>query len=393
MKLLFCSPNPLSRELGAPKVLIELADAMKPIGARCELLGPRELGFDRGLAIDERPAFMERLRERLRKLTTSDAFDVVDYDHQYLPFPRREFGGDVLMVARSVLLVHYLRDLPPPPSPRNVRAIVGRFMHGKKREEDVRRCIEWADRTIAAADVVNVSNTHDVEHLVKRGVAREKIVLQPFGLSAGRFATLGRVAPAVDNSPPTVAFVGTFDYRKGAMDFPRLVKQTIQRVPAVRFKLLGTAAMFPTAESVLNTFSPQLRSRVQVIARYDADELPALLAGCSAGVFPSYFEGFGFGVLEMLAAGLPTIAYDAPGPPMMLPPEWLVKPGDTSAMASRVAEFLTVDSAARQTNAIRARALAEKFNWNLIARDTLAAYETALRNQRNKRAQPAENLT
>ena len=66
------------------------------------------------------------------------------------------------------------------------------------------------------------------------------------------------------------------------------------------------------------------------------------------GLFPSYFEGFPFGVLEMLAAGLPVAAYDAPGAPMMVPAEWLAPRGDAHALAARLAWML------RDANQLRA---------------------------------------
>ena len=46
----------------------------------------------------------------------------------------------------------------------------------------------------------------------------------------------------------------------------------------------------------------------------------------SAGAFPSHCEGFPFGVLEMLAAGLPVVAYRAPGAPMMIGGQERAKP-------------------------------------------------------------------
>jgi len=52
-------------------------------------------------------------------------------------------------------------------------------------------------------------------------------------------------------------------------------------------------------------------------------------------------EGFLFGVLEMLVAVVPVIAYDAPGPHVMLPPEYSVPVGVVGDLADRVCDLLT----------------------------------------------------
>ena len=80
-------------------------------------------------------------------------------------------------------------------------------------------------------------------------------------------------------------------------------------------------------------FPRRLWPRLEIYPRYDPNELPALLAGVSIGVFPSRVESFGYGVLEMLASSIPVIAFDAPGPNVMLTPEFLVPLGDTTTLA------------------------------------------------------------
>jgi len=184
---------------------------------------------------------------------------------------------------------------------------------------------------------------------------------------------------ACDPSPPggvaRVAFVGTFDYRKGARDFGKLAAAIC--ADAAELRLVGTAGLFPTAADVLRFFPRGVRPKVQVVPRFDPDGLPDLLADCSVGVFPSYYEGFGFGVLEMLAAAIPVIAYDAPGPPMMLPREWLVPRGDVGAMSTKIIELLHRRECLARAR-VRARELAQPFEWIDIARRTVRAYADAI---------------
>jgi glycosyltransferase involved in cell wall biosynthesis len=85
-------------------------------------------------------------------------------------------------------------------------------------------------------------------------------------------------------------------------------------------------------------------------------------------------EGFGYGVLEMLASSIPVIAFDAPGPNVMLTPEFLAPVGDTTTLARRVID-LFADPAGLQVARRWARSRALDFTWDRIGEQTARAYE------------------
>ena len=100
------------------------------------------------------------------------------------------------------------------------------------------------------------------------------------------------------------------------------------------------------------------------------------------GFFPSYLEGFPFAVLEMLAASLPVVAYDVPGPRMMLDRDDLVAAGDADAMAGRIAALLR-DPLALIEAQREARRRAERFRWEDIASSTASVYAERLAHDRS----------
>jgi glycosyltransferase involved in cell wall biosynthesis len=370
MKILFCSPTRLDRTLGAPKVVIELAEGLRLLGAECDLIGPADV--DAGLIDGRHDAarYAAALRAYLR--AHSDEYDVVDYDHEYLPYDRSEFPRSTLMVARSVLLHYHFADIRFP-QPRNIRAVAGRLARKILSKNTGRENRERADRTGLQADHFLTLNTADRRTLVRRGYDPEKVTVIGLGFHPERFAELARTSADVP-AAPRVAFVGTFDYRKGCLDIPRIAVEIFREMPEAKVRLIGTAGLFATADSVLGHFPRKYRARIEVIPRFAPEELPALLQDCSAGFFPSYIEGFGFGVLEMLAAAMPVIAYDAPGPPDMLGPEFLVKCGDTIAMGRKLVALLR-DRSTLQKARIAAREQANAFTWAAAAKKTLETYE------------------
>ncbi len=314
-----------------------------------------------------------RLREYLRRHASE--FDVVEYEHQQLPFPRSDFPGGPLFVARSVLLTHIVASIHIPPRPF-LRSRVGRLLKGRLQRRLQRQLVRQANLTLAAADLINVCNTIERDTLVGHGHPADKICMFPYGLFPKRLAAF-RSDPYVVPDPPVVGFVGTFDPRKGMCEFPALVDRVVRRIPGVTFRLLGTAGMVPDADGVRGYFPRRLWPRLEIYPRYDPNELPGLLAGVSVGVFPSRIESFGYGVLEMLAAAVPVIAYDAPGPHVMLPPEYRVPVDAVGDLADRVCYLLT-DSHRLRTARLWARARAADFSWEEIAARTAEAYSRRL---------------
>lgn len=370
MKILFCTRGPLTKGLGAVKVVLEVAESLSALGVECTVKGRDEI-LPPGTPHDQ---FPNALRSYLRE--HSDQFDVIEYEHEDLPFSRLEFEPNALMVARTVLLIHHMSSIVIPHRP-GVKYLMRRMIYGARDRKGIEQRIQKASLTIENADLVNVSNRHDRAELLRRGVPAEKIVVLPLGVSKARRESFNKISEQIPPGDPIVAFVGTFDYRKGAREIPAIWDLVRARVPNAKLRLLGTAGLMQTEEEVRACFSRAANSSIEVHPRFDPNMLPMLLGECSVGMFPSWLEGFGFGVLEMLLAAIPVVAYNAPGPPEMLGPEDLVKPGDIHAVADRLTHWLTQpEELQRARTAARLRSL--DFNWDTIGRDTLQAYERAL---------------
>jgi glycosyltransferase involved in cell wall biosynthesis len=372
LRILFFTPAALDKSLGAAKVVLELGEALARRGWKPEYAGPNEVAP--GKWYPASPEGRQQLVTNYLRRRTGE-FDVLDYDHAYGPGDRAAFPANVLMVARSVLLAHNVARIPIPHRP-GLRRWFGQLLLGRRRRLTWARITAIATRACAAADLVNVCNTDEADELRRHGIPPEKVMVLPFGLTAERRAAMETVSLSVPERP-CIAFVGSFDPRKGMRDYPRIVSDTVAAIPTARFKLLGTAGMLQTADEVYAEFPARLRPAIDVVPRFDPAELPKLLADCSAGVFPSAVEGFPFGVLEMLAVGLPVVAYRSPGPPMMLPDEYLIPRGDAAGVASRLAALLS-NPEKLQAARVWARERSRAFDWDDVAAHTASLYETRL---------------
>ncbi len=106
----------------------------------------------------------------------------------------------------------------------------------------------------------------------------------------------------------------------------------------------------------------------------DAD-LPALLSGAQAFVFPSLYEGFGIPVLEAGACGVPVITSNTSSLPEVAgDAAILVDPHDVDAIAQAMYRLVT-DDALRAELARRGQENVKRFSWEKCARETLAVLE------------------
>lgn len=134
----------------------------------------------------------------------------------------------------------------------------------------------------------------------------------------------------------------------------------------------------------LNRFFPPLRELVKKLdleeeviftGFVDDDDLPALISGAKAFVFPSLSEGFGIPGLEAMACGVPVVASDASSLPEILSESALYfNPFNVEEMAEKIKEVL-LNKSFREKLIKKGFARAKEFSWSKTARETLEVYQ------------------
>lgn len=395
LRILMVIHTPWTRDLGGPRAQLELGEELAALGDHVEKFSYEDAFPLARTATAARPGTAGRLLDFLRSNRSFAAqamshvrahghrFDVIDANQTDLPFPKRELNFSGLLVARSVGLIPEYdrferwarRRWPEPFSLRSARDLAHRALTWP----GYRRRLRDVERSFRHADLINVSSQDDLEAVSRMGFGG-KAVAFPFGLPEDRREAFrqARAGVAERLAAGTVAFIGAWNSRKGSKDWPEIVRRVRERVPRARFLFLGTGL---GPEHVLRDFPGDTREALEVVPRYRSEELPGLLSRATVGAFPGYLEGFGFSVLEKLAAGLPTVTYDAPGAResmRQLPRPAMVPPGDTAAFAGRVAELLELPAERWAALSEEALAAAARLSWQEIARETRAAYTDRL---------------
>jgi glycosyltransferase involved in cell wall biosynthesis len=377
---------PWDPRLGASRVWIELTEEWRKAGHEVEKFcltdafpEPASSPVQNALRV---VGFPQRAAKFIRD--NADRFDVIDALVGTVPFPKKSLGFRGLLVARSVGLYHLYEKVERaaakgwPPAPKG--KLLGRPFYWFFNQR-----VRAASRTsIQHCDLLNLPNGDELA-CVRHEIDPDKpVIVQPYGVRPERRQALAEAAAPVQArwQKKKIVFLGMWSPRKGSRDWPKIVQEVRARVPEAHFLFLGTMI---ANEKVWTDLGMEPADFVEIVPQFDPDSLPRFLADCAVGAFPSYVEGFGIAVVEQLAAGLPTVAYDAPGPRDILRGDlakYLVPAGDALRFSEAIGNLLTGKFASYQEMSARSIQAAQHFSWPAIAMATAAEYRTHLHHVR-----------
>jgi len=368
--------------LGAVRVYLELAQQWRAAGHQVEHFSLSEAFPGRsasrvGFAIRQ-IRFAYKAADFVKK--NAARFDIIDALIGSLPFSKEQLGFDGLLVARSVGLYRLYDRFERQANkrwPRRSRGkFVGRIFYSAAR----RLLLRASDNAVRHADLINVPNKNEADCIRRELGSGYRVIVEPYGMTNEQRREFKDSAapPSVRLSQQKVCFIGMWAARKGAYDWAQIIARVRQEVPEAKFCFLGTMV---ESGIIAAEVGKGAQSGIEYISEYAPEELPKLLADCTAAAFPSYIEGFGLAVLEQLAAGIPTVAYNTPGPEDVLgsrAPELLMPVGDAESLAAVLARILQLDPAGYQTLSNKCVEIAGQFDWTKIANNTIDLYRDRL---------------
>jgi len=191
---------------------------------------------------------------------------------------------------------------------------------------------------------------------------------------APRDRTASRHALGLPPGRPILLHVGSEERRKNVETLLDALALLVKDVPDILLLRVGGAS----ARTRNRIARYGLASHVRYVSGLTEDQLVSAYAAADLFVYPSYFEGFGFPVLEAMQAGCPVVAARATSVPEITgDAAILVEPMDVPAWARTVSALL--DDPARRTALTAAgRERAAIFTWARTARQTADAYRRAL---------------
>jgi glycosyltransferase involved in cell wall biosynthesis len=152
----------------------------------------------------------------------------------------------------------------------------------------------------------------------------------------------------------------------------QLPAQTRQRYPLVLIGMQG----WHTAE-LERQMAPLVQvGEVRQLGYVPSLELATIMAGATALVYPSLYEGFGLPPLEAMACGVPVICANTSSLPEVVGDAGvLIDPRDEGALASAMRRMAD-DPATRADLSGKAALRAREFTWGRCADQTMAVYRS-----------------
>jgi alpha-1,3-rhamnosyl/mannosyltransferase len=170
-------------------------------------------------------------------------------------------------------------------------------------------------------------------------------------------------------------FVGNVEPRKNLRALVEAYGRMRQATPLSPRLAIAGGAGWKNQEIHQAAATSPVAADIRFLGHVSDADLPSLVSGALAFVYPSLYEGFGLPPLEAMACGTPVITSNRSSLPEVVGDAALVvDPDDRMELADAMARLV---SDARLREHLRARGLerAQGFSWDETARRTIEVYE------------------
>ena len=188
-------------------------------------------------------------------------------------------------------------------------------------------------------------------------------------------------APAPPPAAPTLVTVANLIERKRIADVIRALALLAGDWPGLSHVIVGEGPERAALEALAASLG--VGDRVVFLGRLAPDDAVATARRASLFVLPSIDEAFGVAYVEAMAAGVPAIGCRTEDGPEEIAAAGggieLVAPRDPAALASTIDALLSDPARLARIRTEARETVLASFTWERCGRETVAAYEEALR--------------
>ncbi|MDY3049555.1 MAG: glycosyltransferase family 1 protein [Rothia sp. (in: high G+C Gram-positive bacteria)] len=284
--------------------------------------------------------------------------------------------------ASSQELIHYVADTGPLLKPRypsvvTVHGVASRWIDvARSKSADwvwrtrVQKAIDLTDRVIT----VSHSSADDVAEVF--GIDQKSITVIPHGIDADFFATPTQISPEnqAKITGPYVLYLGNIEPRKNLVPLLKAFQTPEVQALGLQLVIAGKPA-WDFAETMAEL---ERTPNTVHLGFVSDDDRRALMQAAELFVFPSLYEGFGFPVLEALAAGTVVLASRRGSLAEVAGPAIALEDLSVEGIAAGLVEAASSQQL-RQTCLEQGRQWASAFSWEASVQAHLDVYKEVLR--------------
>ncbi|KAB8314576.1 glycosyltransferase family 4 protein [Tolypothrix campylonemoides VB511288] len=238
----------------------------------------------------------------------------------------------------------------------------------------------WEKQAFQKANIVIAVSQKVAQELETIGVPRSRIQVIVNGVDLEEFSpgTVSRQTLGLPENVTLALFAGDIRTPRKNLD---TVLRALVKVPNLHLAVVGSTegSPFPQMAEAL-----KLNERVHFLG-YRRD-IPQIMRSADLFVFPSRYEACTLVLLEALASGLPVITATATGGAELVTPECgivLSDSDDTDALAAALLSLVNDRSLMNQMSKA-ARAVAEQYSWNTMAKTYVDLFEELSKNEEHR---------
>ena len=214
--------------------------------------------------------------------------------------------------------------------------------HPDRCSPDVAALTAAVRRSVRRGTWLHVTTEHGAREVAEVYGVTERVAVVPFAVPGGGEGGTRGALPGTVAGRRYVLALGALDPRKGLAGLVRAFDLVAMLHPDLLLVLAGPdGPARPDIEAALAGLDRSAAGRVHLLGTVDDGTRRALLAGAAVLAYPSLDEGFGFPVLEAMAAGIPVVSSRAGALPEVAgDAAALVAVGDDASLAATLLSVL-----------------------------------------------------
>jgi len=209
------------------------------------------------------------------------------------------------------------------------------------------------------AEVIVIPNGVDFQKF--HDTKKDELILEPLGIKG---------------EDRIIVHTGRLVKKNGLPDLIEAVGLVKKDLPRIKLLLVGDGVLLPELKTRVEDLG--LKNEVIFLGEIEHDKLPIYLKAADVFVRPSLSEGLGNSFLEAMAVGIPVIGTPVGGITDFITDGetgLLCRPGDPPGLAATILKILSDRQLAESMVKKAQELVAEKYDWNAIARQFEKFYD------------------
>jgi glycosyltransferase involved in cell wall biosynthesis len=284
--------------------------------------------------------------------------------------------------TRDDTVLHYVADTGPllpskTPAVVTVHGVASRWISTARTASQE---FVWRRRVTAAIEnthrVITVSNSSADDVSDVFNIPRDNISVIHHGIDTEIFRGDTAISEEVKNRLPKdfALYLGNIEPRKNLLALIDAINRLSKTSSAIPLVISGRPAW--NYEDTLRAIEGS--PNVIYLGFVDDNDRRALMQRCTVFVFPSLYEGFGFPILEAMAAGAPVLTTDRGSLAEVRGPGRLIHGTDSDSISDSIRAAIGEDDWLRNAPA-EGRDWANRFSWDNSVERHINVYEELLK--------------